>query len=342
MMNSRAQQVLKVLIERYIQDGLPVSSKLIAEELPQHVSPATVRHILADLEGEGYLTSLHTSSGRVPTGLGYRFFIESLLTVKPMPNTEVEALSRKLGSDLTTPDLLQSASSILSGLTQLTGVISLPRRERIELRQVEFLPLSDRRILVILVLNNREVQNRIIHTDRPYSFPELQQAANYLNAHYFGKELTTIRADLFSTIERERDSMAFLLQTVMDIAGRAFESATESTPDCLIVGQNHLLSYIKEINFERLQVLFAALSQKQDILTLLDHALDADGIQIFIGKESGNDALSDWSVVAKAYSIDGEVVGSLGVIGPLRMPYDRVISAVEVTAQLLSSALNQA
>lgn len=340
-MNSRAQQVLKILVERYIQDGFPVSSKLIAEELSLNVSSATVRNILAELEETGYLTSLHTSSGRVPTGMGYRFFVETLLTVKPLESGEVQTLSRKLASDLTTPDLLQSASAVLSGLTQLIGVVTFPRRNRVELKHVEFLPLSDRRVLVILVLNNREVQNRIIHTERTYTFSELQQTTNYLNTHYSGKDLLVIRRELFAEMQKDQLSMTSLIQSMLEVASRAFESAVEEAKDCVIAGQDHLVSQAKDVDLRQIQQLFSAFTEKQEILNLLDHALEAEGMQIFIGKESGYAALSDWSLVAKAYSIDGEIVGTLGVIGPTRMPYDRVISAVGITEQFLSAALNQ-
>ncbi|OGT47189.1 MAG: hypothetical protein A3E83_01990 [Gammaproteobacteria bacterium RIFCSPHIGHO2_12_FULL_41_20] len=337
-MNLRAQQVLKILVEHYIQHGSPVSSKLIAEELSLNVSSATVRNILSELEEAGYLTSLHTSSGRVPTGLGYRFFVETLLTIKPLDGEEVQELSRKLAPDLTTSDLLQSASSILSSLTHLIGVVTFPRRNRIELRQIEFLPLSNHRILVILVLSNREVQNRIIYTERDHTLSELQQVTNYLNTHYLGKELLVIRRELFAAMRKDQ---AIMMQMALEVASRAFESATEETKACLIVGQDHLVSHAKDIDLKQLQTLFSAFTEKQEILNLLDHALEAEGMQIFIGKESGYAALSDWSLVAKAYSIDGEIVGTLGVIGPTRMPYNRVISAVGVTEQFLSAALNQ-
>jgi heat-inducible transcriptional repressor len=215
--NQRAQQILKVLVERYIQDGCPVGSRTLAEDSALGLSAATIRNILADLEEAGYLISPHTSAGRVPTAQGYRLFVDSLLTATSMQNTSVQELKQKLDPDLSMPNLLQSASSLLSDLTRLIGVVALPKRNRIELRQVEFLPLSGNRVLVILVLNNREVQNRIIYTDQIYTPAQLQQAANYLNTHYVGKDLTQARKELLAAIQVDKASMALLLQTAMEL-----------------------------------------------------------------------------------------------------------------------------
>lgn len=336
--NVRAQHVLKILVERYIQDGSPIGSKTLAGEYSLGLSPATIRNILADLEDHGYLTSPHTSSGRVPTELGYRFFVNSLLTVKPLDYSEVQNVKAQLDPDLTMPSLLQSASCLLSQLTQMAGVVTLPRLNKIELRQVEFLALSTNRVLVIIVLNNREVQNRIIYTDRIYTQNELVHAANYINAHYAGKDLITIRTELLTAIRRERDTMASLLQTAIDIGNKTFVQE-DVNKDYILAGQNHLLN--GQADLERVRALFDALTQKQEILNLLDHAIDAEGIQIFIGKEAGFEVLDDCSIVTSSYSIGDQLIGSLGVIGPTRMPYDRVISAVDITAKLLSAALNQ-
>src|SRR5579883_142329 len=337
--NQRAQQVLKLLVERYIQDGSPVGSKTLAEEYRLGLSSASVRNILADLEDSGCLTSQHTSAGRIPTELGYRFFVDSFLTVKPLDQSSIDTLKNTFDPDQNTSTLVQSASSLLSTITQMIGIVTLPRRNRFELRQVEFLPLSGNRVLVILVLNNREVENRVIYTEKTYSHSELQQAANFLNAHYAGKDLLTARKELLQAMQNDRDDMASLLQTAIDIANKAFSEKNKASQDYIIAGQNHMVN--KEANVDRLRALFEAFTQKQQILQLLDYSLDAEGIQIFIGKESRCEALNNCSVVTTSYAIDGELVGSLGIIGPTRMPYDRVISAVDVTAKLLSAALNQ-
>lgn len=339
--NQRAQQVLKFLVEKYIQEGSPLGSKTLAEECALGLSPATIRNILADLESAGYLSSPHSSAGRVPTALGYRFFVNGLLAMKPLDSEEVRALRSKLDPDLAMDNLLQSASSLLSNLTHLAGIVALPKRNRIALRQVEFLALSANRVLVILVLNNREVQNRIVYTNRNYSPSKLQQAANYLNSHYAGKDLLTIRKEILAAIRNDQDNLASLMQLAIDVANKAFRNPEEETKDYVIAGQGNLLNYNKEVDIEQMRALFDAFTQKQEILSLLDSALEAEGIQIFIGKESGYKAFDECSIVTTSYSIDGQLVGSLGVIGPTRMSYDRVISAVDVTAKLLSAALNQ-
>lgn len=343
--NQRTQQVLKTLIERYIQEGHPVASKTIAEESALGLSPATIRNILADLEANGYLTSLHTSSGRIPTTLGYRFFVNSLLAVKPLDGIEVQDLKKQLDPDLAMPDLLQSTSSLLSGLTQLIGVVSLPRRNQVVLKQVEFLPLSDsgsqHRVLVILVLSNRDVQNRVINTDRIYTAAELQHSANYLNTHYSGKDLLKIRKELLTAIQNDKDNIRQLIQTAFTMTDMAFSAAREHSKDCVIAGQENLFQYSNEFDLVRLRYLFESFTQKQEILDLFSQSIEAERIQIFIGHESGHAALSNWSVVTMPYAVDGRLVGSLGVIGPIRMPYERVISAVDVTAKLLSAVLNQ-
>ncbi|MDR3492065.1 MAG: heat-inducible transcriptional repressor HrcA [Gammaproteobacteria bacterium] len=336
--NQRAQQVLKILVERYIQDGCPVGSRTIAEESSLNLSPATIRNILADLEEAGYLASPHTSAGRIPTPMGYRVFVNGLLTVKPCSFADP---SIKLDPDLAMPNLLQSASSLLSSLTQMIGVVTLPKRNRNALRQVEFLPLSANRVLVILVLNNREVQNRIIYTDRVYSSSELQQAANYLNTHYVGKDLVVARKELSNAMQSDKADMETLLQTAIEVANKAFMPTEDEKEDYLIAGQNNLLNYAKKDELERLYSIFEAFTQKQEILNLLNHAIEAEGIQIFIGGETGYAAFDNCSIITTSYAVDGQLVGSLGVIGPTRMPYNKVISAVDITAKLLSVALNQ-
>lgn len=339
LLNQRTQQILKILVERYIQDGNPVASKTIAEDYALGLSPATIRNILSELEEAGYLASPHTSAGRIPTEMGYRLFVNSLLTIKPLESTEVSQLKAQLDPDLAVPSLLQSASSLLSNLTQLVGVVTTPKRNRIELRHVEFLPLSANRVLVILVLNDREVQNRIIYTDRAYSDSELTQAANYLNAEFAGKTIETIRQELLDAIQSDRQYMDNLLQAAIDVANKALVPSDANHADYVIAGQNNLVNFLQTDNLERIRELLAAFTQKQEILRLLDYSLAAEGIQIFIGKESGYKALGDCSIVTSSYAVDGQLVGSLGIIGPTRMPYERVIAAVDITAKLLSAAL---
>lgn len=341
MLNHRSQQILKILIERYIEEGTPVGSKTLAEEHGLNLSPATIRNILFDLEEAGYLSSPYTSAGRIPTEQGYRFFVNGLLTVKPLEQVEVEKLQNQLHADLNLSNLLQSASHVLSSLTNMISLVTLPSRNRIELSQVEFLPLSGGRILVILVLNNREIQNRIIYTDRTYTVSELQEASNYINAHYSGKDLSTAKAELLLAIQNDQEHMGRLIQTAIEITNKIVTPEPENET-YIITGQANVLHHSKEADLEQIRGLFEAFTKKQDILNLLNHAMEAEGIQIFIGKESGCGAFDHCSIVATPYSAEGQLIGTLGVIGLTRMPYERVISAVDVTAKLLSAALNQA
>jgi heat-inducible transcriptional repressor len=339
--NERAQHLLKVLVERYIRDGQPVGSRTLATETQLGLSPATIRNVLSDLEEHGYLASPHTSAGRIPTVRGYRFFVDSLLTVKPLDNNAVQQCQQQLKPDQNVPTLVSSASNLLSELTRLTGLVMLPRREHISLRQIEFLPLSDNRVLVILVLNEREVQNRIIYTKRIYSQNELQQAANYLNATYAGQEIARVRKKLLAAMQNDRATMDQLMRTAIEVADQVLET-TPNEQDYVLAGQNHLFDLVDNTGIQGLRQLFTAFTQKHDILHLLDQCLNTNGVQIFIGEESGYDVLDECSVVTAPYSVEGQAVGVLGVIGPTRMPYERVISIVDVTAKLLSAALNQA
>lgn len=337
--NERAQHLLKVVVERYIRDGQPVGSKTLAEETRLGLSSATIRNVLADLEDNGFLCSPHTSAGRIPTAKGYRLFVDNLLTIKPVDNAAIKLVKEQLQPDIGVADLVTSASSMLSELTRLAGLVMLPRRERILLRHVEFLPLADNRVLVILVLNEQEVQNRIIYTDRVYTDSELQQAANYLNNQYVGRDMQLVRKELLTSLQQDRESIDSLKQTAIDVADKAFIDVNKNT-DYVMAGHGHLLELINETSMQSLQQLFEAFTQKRDILHLLDQCLNADGLQIFIGQESGYSMLDECSVVTAPYSVEDRVVGVLGVIGPTRMPYARVISIVDITAKLLTAALN--
>lgn len=339
-LNERAQHLLKVLVERYIRDGQPVGSRALAREAGLDLSAATVRNVMADLEELGYLRSPHTSAGRVPTVCGYRFFVNSLLNVKPLHNQEVEDLRRQLDPHQTVVDLVQSVSSLLSAITQLAGVVMVPRRESTTLRQVEFLPLSNDRVLAILVVNEREVQNRIIRTQRVYTSAELTQAANYLNAQFAGRDIYQVRAALLQEVHLTRETMNRLMQTVLEVAGQAFAVDLAQAEDYVLAGQTNLMGFAELGDREKLRQLFEAFNRKRDILHLLDQCMGAEGVQIFIGEESGFDVLEACSVVTAPYSVGGKVLGVLGVIGPTRMAYGRVIPIVDVTAKLLASALN--
>lgn len=339
-LNDRAQLLLKNLVERYIRDGQPIGSRTLSRETGLELSAATIRNVMADLEEYGLIHAPHTSAGRIPTTRGYRLFVDSLLTVKQLDTTQLSQMQQRMGSSADPDHLLSIASQQLSDVTSMAGVVMVPKRKLVALRQVEFLPLSHNQVLAILVINEREVQNRIIKTERNYSAAELQQIANYLNKVCAGQDLRQARTSLLSEMDDARSHMNQLMADAVQMAQAVF--ATEDQDgDYLLQGQTNLMSYEEMSNVDKLRKLFDAFNQKRDILQLLDHALQADGVQIFIGNESGYEVLDECSVVATPYKVDGEVLGVLGVIGPTRMAYDRVIPIVDVTAQLLGASLNQ-
>lgn len=339
-LNERTQHLLKMLVERYIRDGQPVGSRTLARDAGLDLSPATVRNVMADLEELGYLRSPHTSAGRVPTARGYRFFIDALLNLRPLDDQVVEILRQRIDQPVQNrAELARLVSDLLSGVTHLAGVVMLPRRNVVTLRQVEFLPLSENRVLVILVLNAQEVQNRIIQTCRPYNAVELQQAANYLNAQFAGKDIRQVREALLRDLREARDSLDRLMQTVIEMAEQTFETEPDGD-DYVVAGQTHLMQCADLSDLDKLRQLFEAFNHKRDLLHLFDQCLHADGVQIFIGEESGFVVLEGCSVVTAPYTVEGQVLGVLGVIGPTRMAYDRVIPVVDATARLLAAVLN--
>jgi len=340
VLNERSQRLLKFLVERYIRDGQPVGSRTLSKDSGLDLSPASIRNVMADLEEMGLINSPHTSAGRVPTVQGYRLFVDSLLTIKPLNEREVRTLQDQIGVVDDSSILLSSASSLLSEVSSMAGIVMLPRRDMVALRQVEFLPLSGNRVLVVLIINEREVQNRIIETSRSYSPSELQQAANYLNQSFAGRDLKSVRTQLLGEMKQTRENMDQLMVAAIEMADKAFQPEAESG-DYVMAGQTNLMNYAEMANIDRLKQLFEAFNRKRDVLHLLDQCLNSDGVQIFIGNESGYQALDDCSVVTSPYSVDGEVLGVLGVIGPTRMAYDRMIPIVDVTARLLGAALNQ-
>ncbi|OGT21415.1 MAG: heat-inducible transcriptional repressor HrcA [Gammaproteobacteria bacterium RBG_16_57_12] len=335
----RSQVLLKALIERYVREGQPVGSRTLADDSRLQLSPATVRNIMAELEDLGLIKSPHTSAGRIPTASGYRVFVDTLLTVKPLAHSELRQLQEQIPADVTPDELLQSASTILSGITRMAGVVMLPKRLQLSLRQIDFLPLAEKKVLVILVINSREVQNRIIHTDRNYSAAELQQAANYINQHFTGKSLEAVREGIVREMSMARDSMSQIMLTAIEMADKAISEAKQPG-GCVVAGQTNLMNYAEMGDVDKLRQLFEAFNQQQSILYLLDQSIIAEGMQIFIGEESGYEVFDDCSVITAPYRLAGEVVGVLGVIGPTRMDYERMIPIVDVTARLVGAALN--
>lgn len=341
-LNDRAQQLLRVLVKRYIREGQPVGSRALSRESGMDISSATVRNVMADFEELGLVHSPHTSAGRIPTAKGYRVFVDTLLDVQPLAEKEIETLRESLlftsGGD--EPNvLLNSTSSLLSAITRMAGVVTLPRRDNLSWRQIEFLPLSENRVLTILVLNERDVQNRILQLDRAYSADFLQQAANYLNSQFTGQSLHEVRARLIREMGEARSSLNDMMSAAVGMAEKVFAGDASASGNYVMAGETNLMDFAELSEIEQLRRLFDAFNEKRDILHLLDQSVSAEGVQIFIGEESGYHILNDVSVVTAPYRNDDQVVGVLGVIGPTRMAYDRIIPIVDITAKLLGSAL---
>jgi heat-inducible transcriptional repressor len=338
-LTERAQHLLKALTERYIREGQPVGSRTLARDAGMTLSPATIRNVIADLEDLGLVSSPHTSAGRIPTVQGYRLFVDTLLTVKPLEHSVVDSLKQTLGPEIQTAGLAETASALLSDVTQLAGVVTLPKREHAALQRVEFLPLSDKKVLAVLVIDDKEVQNSILQTERNYSASELQEISNYLNEQFAGKELQTVRLKLLAELRETRESLDRMMATALNMADQVLGSA-ERGSDYVLAGQTNLMEFDELCNVSTLKHLFEAFNEKRQILGLLDQCVENEGVQIFIGEESGYQMLDECSLVTAPYSVDGQVVGVLGVIGPTRMAYERVIPIVDATARILSAALN--
>jgi len=336
-LNERAQHLLKVLVERYIKEGQPVGSRTLARDSGLDLSPATIRNVMADLEELGFVKAPHTSAGRVPTIRGYRFFVDTLVKLKPPKGDELRLVQEVLTN--TDPHALAlSASNLLSSMTKLAGVVTLPRRTHTALRQIEFLPLSDRRVLAILVLNDRDVQNRILDVQRDFTAEELQRAGNYLTEQFGGRELQDVRRLLLDNLRDTRASLNDVMVEAIEMAQQAFPEQ-EAESGLVMAGETNLMGIDGLGDMDKLRRLFRAFGEQRDILHLLDQSLNAPGVQIFIGQESGYQLLDECSVVAAPYLSDDDTMGVLGVIGPTRMAYERVIPIVDITAKLLANTL---
>lgn len=339
--NERAQQLLKVLIQRFIRDGQPIGSRTLSQKSGMELSPATIRNVMSDLEDLGLIAAPHTSAGRIPTAEGYRLFVDSLIRYKQPAADDVAMLKNQLVREADNPkSLMDSVSNLLSDVTSLAGVVTVPKGQRAVLRQIEFLSLSDSRVLAILVINDSEVQNRVLNTSQVHTADELQRAANYINENYVGHDLTQIRSCLIDDLERTRDSMNQAMLDIISVAQSAMEGAVAPQDEYLLAGETKLMNFAELSDIETLRSLFDAFSKKQFMLKLLDKSINADGVQVFIGRESGYQILDNCSVVTAPYHLDDDHIGVLGVIGPTRMAYDRVVPIVDVTARLLEMALN--
>ncbi|MBS0570644.1 MAG: heat-inducible transcriptional repressor HrcA [Proteobacteria bacterium] len=339
-LDARARQLLRALIAQYIAEGQPVGSRTLARSAGLDVSPATIRNVMADLEELGLLAAPHTSAGRIPTAQGYRVFVDSLLELKPLEPPQVEQMRRELPVAGATQDLLSGASSLLSEVTRFVGVVTVPQREEFPFRHIDFVALGDHRVLVILVFADNEVQNRVISTQRAYAPGELEQVANFLNANYAGLHMSEIRERLAREMRETSHRLHQLMVAAADVTQQAFPEHPGT--DMLVAGQINLMGAQGVADVDRLRELFEAFQRKRDLLNLLEGCARAEGVRLFIGEESGFAALEGLSLVTAPYGIAGRVLGVLGVIGPTRMAYQRVIPVVQTTAQLLSGALNQA
>jgi heat-inducible transcriptional repressor len=337
MLSDRSRILLKTLVERYIAEGQPMGSRALAKYSGLDLSPASIRNIMADLEEVGFIASPHTSAGRVPTRRGYRFFVDTLLTVKPLDEVEIHQLEGQLQPD-NTQRLVASASHVLSDLTRFAGVVMTPRRTA-AFRHIEFVNLSDRRILLIIVTPEGDVQNCIISTVRSYTPSELTETANFLNQHYAGLTFDEIKSRLHEELKKLREDMLALMTRAVEAGS---EAMAQTNDPYVLSGEGNLLN-VQDLssNMQSLRKLFELFEQKTGLLQLLDMSSRAQGVQIFIGGESGLVPLDEYSIVTAPYTVDGQVVGTVGVIGPTRMAYERVIPIVDITARLLSSALSQ-
>jgi len=331
MLDDRAKLLLKTLVERYIAEGQPVGSRTLSRASGLELSPATIRNVMSDLETLGLITSPHTSAGRIPTARGYRLFVDTMLT----------AQREQLPTQSLAPDqpqkVIANAAHLLSSLSQFVGVVMAPRRTSV-FKQIEFLRLSDRRLLVIIVSPDGDVQNRVIFPESEYSQSQLVEAANYINAHYAGLTIEQVRDRLQSEVEKLRGEIASLMQAAMQASS---EVMTESQGDVVVSGERNLLAVTDfSSDMGQLRRAFDLFEQKAQLMRLLDVSSKAEGVRIFIGGESQVVPFEELSVVSANYEVDGQVVGTLGVIGPTRMHYDRMIQIVDITSRLVSNALS--
>jgi len=330
-LDDRAKLLLKALIERYIAEGQPVGSRTLSRASGLELSPATIRNVMSDLEELGLVASPHTSAGRIPTARGYRLFVDTMLTAKR--------------GDFATPSLpadqpqkvIANAAQMLSNLSQFVGVVVAPRRSSV-FRHIEFLRLSERRFLVIIVSPEGDVQNRVVHTAADYTQSQLQEAANYLNAHYAGLTIEDVRERLKGEVEQLRGEIVVLMQTAVEASSEAMQ---QDQDEVVISGERNLLSVTDfASDMSHLRHAFELFEQKTQLMRLLDVSSQAEGVRIFIGGESHIVPFEELSVVSAPYVVDGQVVGTLGVIGPTRMAYDRMIQIVDITSKLVGNALS--
>lgn len=339
--SERERNILRMLVDHYINDGQPVGSRTLSKLPGVGISAASVRNVMGDLENMGLLKSPHTSAGRVPTSAAYRIFVDSMLEYRELERGVIAEIKSALDPSLSDQALIKVASNYLSGMTEMAGMITVPKREQVSVKQIEFLPMSGQRVLAILIHGNDEIDNRVIKMDRDYSKDELEEFARFLNSEYLGRPLSEVRSELQSELHKVRDDMSQRMKLMIELAGEVLHDEKQETDEELLVaGETNLMAHEDLSDVSMLRDLFEAFQQKRDIYHLLEQCISAEGVQIFIGKEAGFDVLQDCSLITSSYEVEGSIVGVMGVVGPKRMAYDKVIPVVDITSKLLSAALN--
>jgi len=320
VLNDRAAILLKQLVASYIHDGQPVGSRQLAQDAGLDISSATIRNVMSGLEG-------------------LRLFVDSLLEVQPIEEKLICQLQQQLDPDMEVNELVNQASQLVSQMTQMAGIVSVPKQSSAKLRHIEFLPLPEKRVLAIMVTNEKDVQNKVLHLDREYSANELQHAANFLNQHFSGQDVHEIRQNLIQDLDRSRQEVDKVMRTAVEVVEKALSDDEKNQPEFIVQGETNLVRYNQNTDREQLQHLFEIFDRKREMLGLFDRCVHGDGVKIFIGHEAGFEGFGDCSVITAPYSVEGNVIGVLGVIGPARMNYDHIIPVVDVTAKILGDAL---
>ena len=338
MPSHRARRILSAIVDKYIQEGIPIGSKSLSLADNIGLSPASIRNVMSDLEELGFIASPYTSSGRVPTSKGYRFFIDSLLKLQPVEATELERIKKRVNfHESNSRELAISVSNTLSAITKLAGIVTIPKQQVTRLKEIDFIQLSEKRILAIIVMNETEVENRILQMKRDYSKDELKQASNYINTHYKGRSLSYIKKHLINELMQTKDSVNSLMSDLIDIADQVLDF--DESDEYIVAGQRRLMDFHELSDIKKLRQLFDAFKEKQQLLELLDKSMSTSGIQIFIGEESGYQMFDNCTLITSPYTTEDGAIGVLGVIGPTRIAYQKVIPIVDITAKLLGKSL---
>lgn len=338
MPSHRARRILSAIVDKYIQEGIPIGSKSLSLADNIGLSPASIRNVMSDLEELGFIASPYTSSGRVPTSKGYRFFIDSLLKLQPVEATELERIKKRVNfHESNSRELAISVSNTLSAITKLAGIVTIPKQQVTRLKEIDFIQLSEKRILAIIVMNETEVENRILQMKRDYSKDELKQASNYLNTHYKGRSLSYIKKHLINELMQTKEAVNSLMSDLIDIADQVLDF--DESDEYIVAGQRRLMDFHELSDIKKLRQLFDAFKEKQQLLELLDKSMSTSGIQIFIGEESGYQMFDNCTLITSPYTTEDGAIGVLGVIGPTRIAYQKVIPIVDITAKLLGKSL---